>query len=751
MENHRKLETPDIRMYLIPLMLLSGIFLVSSFFLMRGIRTHYYSLKEREALKAARSYAMSLKKFSEAETLIEGLLEEKIRVAGSAVSVQSDLFSNRFFQEQAAALEVDELDYYTPEGVLLYSNLPEVLGWKIYDGHPIDVFLKSPENSLIEEIRQDVITGNFYKYGYYKLQEGGLIQVGLKADRVQSLLDQYKIDSLLSDMQKNQDALAISLLSPSLEVLATTKDTQELDIRAEEVTLIQKSLKDHREYSTVAENKKELYYKVFVPLENTPGQPGLRTEGHALAVAYSMEDTAESIRKVSLYGLTALLLIYAILLYTMRQTYRNTQRLLKVAYYDTLTELPNVEHLRERTRTRGSKTPIQGMVLLNIENLKHLNVTYGYDFGDEVLQAAAKRLKRMERRGTALYRFSGDRFILTEERPLTGKDFEILSQKLRTLFEKPLKVRDILVPMTLRIGGALAHEEETSLEILLKKSTVALEEAHKTDAESVLFHEEMLRTIQREDILLSELREALETQDRQVIYLEYQPILSRDKEKPEALEALARMRSKTFGPISPMEFIPVAEKNQLIRPLGTFILRCALETIGKLQEEGMPVRIAVNISGLQLLEMDFEEKLLQLMEKMNLSPQLLSLEITESVLLENFSVLNEKLKKLRTSGIEIALDDFGTGYSSFMRLQELHIDTLKIDREFIWKIGEEAGETLVSDLIRMAHRMHLKVVAEGVETTAQREYLSRHCCDYLQGFQISRPLSEKEALEFVRL
>lgn len=246
------------------------------------------------------------------------------------------------------------------------------------------------------------------------------------------------------------------------------------------------------------------------------------------------------------------------------------------------------------------------------------------------------------------------------------------------------------------------------------------------------------------------MREAIDRKDQNALYLAYQPVLSGETEEIVAFEVLARMRSQTFGQVPPIEFIGIAEKNQLIKKLSDCILDCALDFMKELRSQGKGhLRVAVNVSGYQLLQEDFSEALLQRLKTEEIRPQMLEVEITESVLLENFQHLNEKLRKLRNSGVRVALDDFGTGYSSFMRLQELHLDTIKIDQAFIRRIKEEKEETLVSDMITMAHRLGLLVVAEGVEEEHQRKNLIHFGCDALQGYYYAKPLTPEEALLFV--
>ncbi len=743
MKNNRKLETPDLKPYVIPLIVLCGIFLVASFFMMYGIRNHYYQLKKQEALKIARSYVESLEKLREAEEIIEGFLSEKISVAARTASFSLSQFSNETLKLLARELEVDEIDYYSPDGVLLYSNLSEVLGWVIYPGHPIDVFLKSGEESLVEDMRQDVITGNYYKYGYLKTKDGGLLQVGLNADRVHSFLEKYEAEYLLKEMQVNQDALSISLLDADLEILATTKEEKSLFLPEKEKPLLLKALQENREHTVIADEDGFLYYKVFLPLEE-------KEEGAVLSVTYTMQETLEAIRHVTTYGLVLLLLLFSVLLYSLRVSYEKNRKLRRIAFYDRLTGLPNKEYLLEWRARYGSASSKYTLMLLNISNFKHINVTYGYDFGDLILQEVSRRLAGLQKKTLYLFRFSVDRFILLKEGTQEKESYHRLAKEVLRIFEEPITVNDLRIPLQITLGGAVSADKKESLSDLLKNATVALEEGKKKNQSETLYDKEMMHLLKREEDLLLEMREAVEKKDDSILYLHFQPIMSK-KEEVLAFEALARMRSKTYGQVSPLEFIELAEKNQLIQAVSDCILDCALDFMLKLQKEGKGhLRVAVNISGYQLLQGDFSADLLHKLKASGVRLSMLEVEITESVLFENFRHINEILKKLRSAGVRVALDDFGTGYSSFGRLQELHLDTIKIDQAFIRRIRDPKEETLVSDMIRMAHRMKLRVVAEGVEEEFQKENLLYFGCDALQGYYYAKPSSPEKALAFLQ-
>lgn len=740
MKKH-KLETIELKVYVIPWIVVSGIFLVSSFFMFQAIRNHYYDLKKVEAVKIAKSYAQNLSKFALGEEIIEDLLREKISVAAKTLALLEGNYSNDVMVDMADLLEMDEVDYYDEEGVLRYSNLPEVLGWQVYPGHPIDVFLKSEETLLVEHIREDVITGNSYQYGYFKLPEGGLIQVGLRADRVQRFKNQFSRSNLLAEMMLSEDALHIHLLDGSLTILETTKDLQGLCLGQEDPEIILHALANLEEYSFLAEDEDQLFYKVLVPIGEED------QEVYALAIGYSLEEASKNVAWMSFYAIGILALVYGVLLYTLGTTYRKNKNLQAVAYFDPLTALPNKAHLEEdlRVLTLGEDQGV--LYLVNIVSFKWVNMTYGYTFGDQVLLALSKRLKSFERKEQTLYRFAVDRFVLHDGEKRSVEEVEAMAQAVVDAFKIPLMVEGIALHVSVKIGIVLVDATYEEVNGVLKDATVALTACKDLQKPYSIFNQGMYQRIQREEVLVKELRQAMESTRREDLYLEYQPIVSGETLKILSFEALARMRSKTFGRISPLEFIQVAEKNMLMVELGGYFLDCALDFLEKLQGAGYKdIKVALNISGIQLLQNGFTTMLLEKLDEKEISPHQLELEITESILLENFSLINSKLRRLSLAGVKVALDDFGTGYSSFLRLQELSIDTLKIDQTFIQSLREEDEETLTSDMIKMAHRFGLKVVGEGVETAFQRAYLKRFGCDALQGFLFSPSVKEDQAL-----
>lgn len=747
-KNKNKLETLDIKIYIIPIMLISVIFIISGFFLLSGIKNHFYDQRREETFKLARSYAHSISKYTEAEDLIEGLLAEKIRMTLESVSLYEDEYSSEKLIELAERMDVDEVDYYDETGYLLYSNLENLIGWEIYPDHPIDLFLRSGEMTLVEEIRQDVITGDWYKYGYFRLENGGLLQVGLRANTVYAFLERFSMNNILKEMKNNETALHIVLFDQDLEVIGSTEDSSSESIPNKKDVI--EALDNNNEYSFVNESGDDYYFEVIVPINLE--EDVTDEDMYALSISYSLEETATQIRTVSFFGLTALLLIYGFMFYIMVSTYIKNKGLNRAAFFNELTGFPNKLYLekyleRDLDKQRQNKNIL---MLMRISNINNINMNYGYHFGDQVLKAIPEKLKAFDARGGKFFSFTADQFVLYKENFSSMEELKSLSDSLSELFEKPLTVDGIEMYLSLKIGLVVVDEFYKDFNSVLKDASVALEQTFKEDKDAILFDEKMYQSIQREDKIVNEMRRVIKDKDKRVIYLEFQPVVDTKTRKIVGFEALARMNSSLFGRVSPVEFIEAAEKNLIMVELGNYLMDLAFDFIKELEENGFPeIKVAVNVSGIQLLQSGFNEQIKEKIDQFGIRPNQLEIEITESILLENLDMVNLKFRDIRSQGVHIALDDFGTGYSSFVRLHELLIDTLKIDRGFINKLENSSRDLIIGDIIKMTHRFELKVVAEGIEHEMQRDFLLLHECDYLQGFLFSPSVTRERALEML--
>lgn len=299
--------------------------------------------------------------------------------------------------------------------------------------------------------------------------------------------------------------------------------------------------------------------------------------------------------------------------------------------------------------------------------------------------------------------------------------------------------------------GALEISDRYEDEVkALKDVLIALNHVSGDEMKPYAFFDEVMESnIIRENVLENELKQAMVEED-DTLFLVYQPLIDARTEKLVGLEALARMRSRKYGMVSPLEFIQIAEKNGLMADLGRLIVEKAVTFEKKLLEEGYGISMSVNISPIQLIQDDFVTMMNEILEKTKMDPTSLELEITESVFLSNYELVNSKLKILREMGFRIAIDDFGTGYSSFARLKEIHVDSVKIDQYFIRRITKlDPSDLITGDIIRMVRKFGLSTVAEGVETREEKEYLIGEGCDVLQGYYYSRPMPEEDVMRYI--
>jgi diguanylate cyclase (GGDEF)-like protein len=394
----------------------------------------------------------------------------------------------------------------------------------------------------------------------------------------------------------------------------------------------------------------------------------------------------------------------------------------------------------------------KAILLVNTENFRHINMTYGYDFGDEILREIARRLKSVIGDRHVVTRFTSDRFVVFVEGRWNKGQLIDLAETITEILDKPIENSRNRQYINSQIAIVESIRDYFDVDNLLREVSIALDHLpRESSVNYIFFSEDMGEKVSRWDAIENEIRDFVLNPDSKTIYLEYQPKVELATGKISGFEALARMDSEDLGRISPIEFIDVAEKRLIIAPLGYRLLEMAVRFA-----KGMDCQwckdatIAVNISGIQLLRDDFVDRIKGIIGRYELEPERLELEITESILLDNYHVINEKLKVLRDIGIEVSLDDFGTGYSSLSRLGELNVGVIKIDRYFIKKIDDQTEDShLTHDIISMAHKSDLKVVAEGVETAEQLEYLRKNDCDYMQGYLFSRPVLPEDAMRLM--
>ncbi len=421
-----------------------------------------------------------------------------------------------------------------------------------------------------------------------------------------------------------------------------------------------------------------------------------------------------------------------------------------LALHDVLTGLPNRRSLFEDTKRIFTDSNRKAALLfIDMDNFKYTNDTMGHEFGDLLIKEASSRLALDLFEKSTLYRLGGDEFIILAEE--TGQDkAEQLTSDILYSFKDKFYVNNIGLHVSLSIGIAMYPEHGNNIEDLIKSADIAMYKAKEYGKNRyVVYDKSMNKDFSERMTLEKYLHTAM---DNNEFELYYQPQLDIKTNKVTGLEALLRWKSPELGFVSPVKFIKVAEDTHLIIQLGEWVLVQACDFLSHLHKQGLThMTVSVNISTLQIFQADFNSKVLKILEYFKLDPQYLELEITETVLIESFDVVYNKLKLLREKGIGIALDDFGKGYSSLSYLKQLPISTLKIDKTFIDNVSLISENTTITrHIIKMGRSMGMAVVAEGVEYDEQLEYLKKYECDKMQGYLFSKPLPKDDVEKLLK-
>ncbi|MGB2873180.1 putative bifunctional diguanylate cyclase/phosphodiesterase [Psychrobacillus psychrotolerans] len=392
------------------------------------------------------------------------------------------------------------------------------------------------------------------------------------------------------------------------------------------------------------------------------------------------------------------------------------------------------------------------ILFIDLDRFKQINDTLGNEVGDQILIEVTNRINSIAGSSDIFARYGADEFVFSRSNIEYQKEAANLAKDITKLFNKPFLINDTEVYVTASIGISIFPQDGKDIEKLINKADKAMYFAkHNGRNQYAFYFDDLKKDSKRIIVLEAELRKAIQNKD---FFIHYQPKIGLAKQDIIGVEALVRWNNVKLGFVSPAEFIPIAEDTGLIIPLSEVILEKVCLDILESRSQGkihiLPV--SINIASVHFQQDDFIERINSILMQYNCSPHLLELELTERTVMKDSDDIVNKLVKLKAMGFKISIDDFGTGYSSLSYLNRFPLNYLKIDKSFIQQITNlQDKQAIVETIILMAHRLHIKVVAEGVETIGQVKLLQQMGCDIIQGYYYSKPLAAKELMDFIEL
>ncbi|MFK8183888.1 MAG: putative bifunctional diguanylate cyclase/phosphodiesterase [Phormidesmis sp.] len=427
-------------------------------------------------------------------------------------------------------------------------------------------------------------------------------------------------------------------------------------------------------------------------------------------------------------------------------TLRNTaEQINRLAHYDSLTDLPNYRLLHQRLSqaiiTAHSSQQTLAFMSLSLDRLRLVNTVMGYPAGDELLKASARRMQACLPQGATLARLTANQFAMVLpnlERPQQARE---TAENLMDALSRPFSLPGQEVFVTTSIGIAFLLHQSEDIYTLLRQADAALEYAKKQKSNYCQFYRSDMPVVFSDQIAMETwLRYALERSEFEVYY---QPQLNVRTDRIEGCEALIRWCHPEHGYISPAKFVPLAEDTGLIVEIGHWVMQTACAQAKRWVDMDLGMKyVSINLSSVQFNQPHLIDSIKTILASTGLMPHQLELEVTETALMQDAEMAITTLGEIQALGIRTAIDDFGTGYSSLSYLKELPIDTLKIDNCFVRGAPHDPkNQAILQSTIELAHRLDLKVVAEGVETLDEQAMLTQYNCDYLQGFGVGRPMA----------
>jgi len=424
---------------------------------------------------------------------------------------------------------------------------------------------------------------------------------------------------------------------------------------------------------------------------------------------------------------------------------KNMAEIERLAYYDSLTGLPNRELIfRKINKLIENPEDIEfSLLFIDLDNFKTVNDILGHEYGDQMLGNIGEKMKECIEKDDVIARLGGDEFLILKTSTTDKESLEMTAQKVLDIFSSDWSIEEKDFYITSSIGIVRYPEDGMDTHTLYKNADMAMYRVKENGKNGFGFYDISInKKIEEKLKMETSIRKAIKNEELQVYY---QPQVDIKTMKIIGVEALVRWNHPTEGIIEPSKFIPFAEENGLIFDIDRIVMKTACKQMKEWQKKYKPIILSLNLTCIDIQKKDFVDNFKVMLNETGLEAEYLDLEITEDMVMKNFEHSIDVLNNLRDLGVRISLDDFGTGYSSLNYLKRLPIDSIKIDKSFVAEITEESKEEAIAQtIIALAHKMNLFVVAEGIETKKQLEFLEEQECDIAQGYYFNRPLPASE-------
>jgi len=423
-----------------------------------------------------------------------------------------------------------------------------------------------------------------------------------------------------------------------------------------------------------------------------------------------------------------------------------------LANYDSLTQLPNralcMDRIKYALKSASRSNNMVAVLFLDLDHFKDVNDSLGHAIGDQLLKSISARLSERIRSDDTLARLGGDEFVIILNHIKNTENVIDIVETIVRSFGKPFNLANYQVNTTVSIGICMYPDDGGDVDSLMKAADAAMYKAKELGRNTYEFYRsELNKLANRRHQLANELRNAIKNNE---INLVFQPQLNLPKNKVIGAEVLVRWNSPLLGQISPAEFIPIAENIGLIKEIGDWVLDNACKVLARCLKQNIKIRLAVNLSAMQFKQANLAQEIAEMLKKHKVPAKYLEVEITESMLMRDVNKAIGVLEKLKEMHIRIAIDDFGTGYSSLAYLRRFPLDALKIDRSFVDELVVNSDDTAITlAIISMAKSLRLEVIAEGVETQQQMDFLKQNNCDDIQGYYFSKPIPADDFIAFI--